>query len=231
MKKINLIVCGAAGRMGHEILKLAESEKGIDQIVPTDYKGRGNAKKIEDLHPAKGSVAIDFSLPKGLRTHLAWCVKNKTPIVIGTTGISSADMAQMKRASKKIPVLWSPNMSIGINLFLMAIEKIGAGAKSYDWQIEEFHHKRKKDSPSGTAKWLQETAEKTKGEKLPPVMAGRGGGVFGVHKLHIMGEEEVLTIEHTALSRALFARGAVTAAKWLSSKRAGFYSLRDILNG
>jgi 4-hydroxy-tetrahydrodipicolinate reductase len=120
-------------------------------------------------------------------------------------------------------------MSIGINLFLKAIESLGQVAKTYDWQIEEFHHKRKKDSPSGTAKWLQQSAEKAKGEKLPAVMAGRGGGIYGIHKLWLMGEEETLTIEHTALSRALFARGALTAAKWIQAKRPGFYSLQDVL--
>ncbi len=164
-----------------------------------------------------------------MRKALKWCVKNKIPFVSGTTGITAVDKKLLKSAAKKIPVLWSPNMSVGINLFLKVISALGSNLSKFDLQIEEAHHAKKKDSPSGTAKILQESAEHVAKRKLPPVLATRGGGIIGVHKLQLMDEEEILTIEHTALQRSVFAKGAISAAIWLSKRKAGFYNMQDVL--
>ena len=119
-------------------------------------------------------------------------------------------------------------MSLGVAVLTEALE-VFSKISQYDFQIEEFHHNRKKDRPSGTAKSLQEKLEHSVGRKLPEPVSIRGGGIFGVHKVHAMAEEEHLVFEHIALNRAVFARGAVEAAQWLCSKKKGFYSMRDVL--
>jgi 4-hydroxy-tetrahydrodipicolinate reductase len=176
-------------------------------------------------------VLIDFSLPKGLPKTLQWCRKNKVPCVVGVTGLRTREQKLLKKTSSVVPVLWSANMSLGVNVFAKLIESLSRLLPDYDWQLEEFHHNKKVDKPSGTAKWLQNVAETNRKKKLPQVLSGRGGGIYGVHKLFLMGPEETLTVEHTALSRALFARGALTAAKWLVTRRPGLYSMGNVLDG
>lgn len=218
-KKLQVALQGQNGRMGEEISKL--------------LKSHGQAQKVEgkiyDLNPKKINVLIDFSSPKGMYEALEWCIENKIPFLSGTTGLLPKDEARLKSASKKIPVLWSPNMSFGVNLFLKIIQTLGKNLNQFDLQIEEAHHIKKKDSPSGTAKILQNEVERVAGINLPKILVSRGGGIIGVHKLHLMAEEEVLTIEHTALNRAVFARGAIAAAIWLQNKPAGAYTMQDVL--
>ena len=217
--KIKILIQGRSGKMGGEIEKLLSHHKHA-QVC--DLELNQATKKDVD-------VVIDFSSPAGMRASLKWCVKMKVPFVSGTTGIYSADLKSLKAAGKKTPVLWSPNMSVGINLFLKLIQSLGKIVSHYDLQIEEAHHSRKKDSPSGTAKILQAEVERVGKIKLPSVLSTRGGGIIGIHKLHLMDEEEILTIEHTALQRSVFAKGAIAAAIWLSKKQPGFYNMQDVL--
>ncbi len=225
------IISGAAGRMGQEIVHLLETRRA-EIIATIDHRGRGTHESIRELQivgGGKGCVLIDFSSPTGLLECLKWCEKHRVPIVSGTTGISDRHHRALKAAAKKVPVLWSPNMSRGVNIMNEIIREFGHILGDFDVQVEEAHHKRKKDRPSGTARLLQTSLCDATGRKVPAPISIRGGGIFGIHKLWAMSESEVLTIEHTALNRKVFAEGAIEAAVWLSNKRPALYAYRDLL--
>lgn len=227
MIKKQIIVNGAGGRMGLEIVQLLKDHPGAELLAGAN---KANGKIFEKgLDEKMSAVVIDFSSPEGMIHALSWSEKNRVPFVSGTTGISKKDEESLKRAAGNIPVLWSPNMSIGVNLFLRIIESLGLNLKSFDLQLEEYHHSKKKDSPSGTAKLLQAALEKEADREMPPVLVGRGGGIVGIHKLWLMAEDEVLTVEHTAINRKVFARGAIEAAIWLASQEPGLFSMKDML--
>jgi 4-hydroxy-tetrahydrodipicolinate reductase len=118
---------------------------------------------------------------------------------------------------------------LGVAVLTEAIRVLGK-LKGADFQIEEFHHNKKVDKPSGTALWLQEALEKVVGKSIPEPLAIRGGGIFGVHRVHAMTDEETLTFEHQALNREVFARGALVAAKWIKNRPAGLYKMTDVLS-
>jgi 4-hydroxy-tetrahydrodipicolinate reductase len=228
MPKINIILVGATGKMGHEIISLLATHDRAKLLT-----GVMNSNKAELHAPKKkmsNCVLIDFSVPAGFTMALKYCCNNRIPFVSGTTGLTAKHFSELKKASKKIPVLWAPNMSLGVNLLFNLVEQAGHTFANFDMQIEESHHKHKKDSPSGTAIALQKKVEAASKKKLPPILSTRGGGVIGLHTLKIMGEEEVLTIEHEALNRKVFARGAIEAAVWLSDKKRGLYDMKDFIN-
>ena len=134
----------------------------------------------------------------------------------------------MEKAGAKIPILYSANMSMGIAA-LSAMLSCLQPLSNWDFQIEEAHHNQKKDKPSGTALLLQRELEKVLGRKVPEPNAVRGGGIPGIHQVWVMGEDEALTLQHTAFNRKVFARGAVNAARWLfDKKQPGFYELSDL---
>lgn len=220
--------------MGQEIAGAANEAKSfevlagvglgeISEVFPRKYKAASDIKTRAD-------VWIDFTLPEAFSKNLKAAVDNKVAFVCGTTGLSDKQFKELEKAAKQIPVLWASNMSLGVtwlNRMLKQFESI----KDFDFQIEELHHIRKKDAPSGTAKTLQANLEKSVGKKLPPVLAIRGGGIFGVHKVFAMSEEEVITVEHTALNRKVFAKGALRAAQFLANKKPGLYTMNDVLFG
>jgi 4-hydroxy-tetrahydrodipicolinate reductase len=216
---------GASGRMGQEISKIIEASN--DYAL---YYTVSQGSKVDEKKAAQVDVWIDFSAPAALSANLKLAQKNKTPFVCGTTGLSPAQKKELQAAAKKIPVLWSSNMSLGVAVMNEALKALKA-ISHFDFQIEEIHHNKKKDKPSGTALTLQENLEKVIGKKMPEALAIRGGGVFGVHKVFAMSDEEVLTFEHTALNRAVFAKGAVQAAGWLAKQGVGYYQIRDVLFG
>jgi 4-hydroxy-tetrahydrodipicolinate reductase len=229
--KTDLHLFGATGKVGLELIRLAESNKDIKNIYK--YSSKQNAeslvlsKKNQNVaHTLAHNVAIDFSSPKGLDRAIDFCVKNKIALVSGTTGLDKSNFEKMKMASKKIALFWSPNMSVGVATLRKAMKSL-AHLQNYDFQIEEIHHRRKKDSPSGTAKLLQTDLENITGLDLPAPVSIRGGGVFGVHKIFAMSEDDVITFEHQALNRAVFARGAMEAAFWLTRQKVGMYSMDD----
>jgi len=227
--KAEIILVGAAGRVGREIASLLRKHKTATLYTAVDHKGRAEATSLDRVRPIKHAVVIDFSTPESFRECLKWCLEANTPLVSGTTGLSPEDFKDLEKASKKIPILWSANMSQGINLFLNVIESLGMKLDDYDLQIEEVHHSRKKDAPSGTAKILRERIERVTGQKMPAPVSIRGGGVFGIHKLWMMNEDEIITIEHSALNRRVFASGAVQVATWLVGQKPGFYTMQDAL--
>lgn len=233
---LELAMFGASGRMGQEILGLTKEPKSgwsPSLGVSRSFGDTGFARSLPDFSSLRGKhfadVVIDFSSPQALRSLIKELHNHRVPLVSGTTGLAKSDFQELKKLSRKIPVFWAPNTSIGVAVLRRAIQSF-ATISDYDFEIEEIHHNQKKDAPSGTAKILHEDLEKVVGKKVPPAHALRGGGVIGVHRVFAMGPEEVLTFEHTALNRRVFARGALSIAKWLSQQRPGFYTMDDYLD-
>lgn len=234
MKKLRIGVFGASGRMGQELLGLIESDLHFEAAVGVsfsqDVQGyRISARSLNDHLATEADVWIDFSQPAGVGQILKMCTKWKTPLISGTTGISAEQKTSFKKAAKDIPILWSANMSLGIVALKKAMESLSA-LEGFDFQIEEIHHKMKRDKPSGTALNLQEKLiEVTQNQKIPEPISIRGGGVFGVHKIFALSNDEVITFEHQALNRKIFARGALWAAQKIVSKPNGFYQMEDLI--
>jgi 4-hydroxy-tetrahydrodipicolinate reductase len=229
MKKSGVLIIGSTGRMGIEILSLLTDDKNLSFVCGLSLEKSDYTKqRLSDIKPTAIDIVIDFSTP-GLSQQVAkWCAENKKPFVCGTTGLSDAQFKSIQQASKKIAVLYSANMSAGVAVLKRALRTLSA-VKDFDFQIVETHHKKKKDLPSGTAKTLQIELESTIGRKPQDVISIRGGGAFGVHQVLAMGEEETLEFTHTALNRAVFARGAIQAAKFLIKQKPGFYSIENVL--
>jgi len=217
-----LAIIGSTGRMGQEIAALA-LEIGFDVTT-----GVSKSSPLTGVRPSVCDVVIDFSLPEAVEEVIAWCVKNRKPLISGVTGLSEAQKKAYQKAGERIPVLWAPNMSLGVAVLARLLANL-KNLEGFDFQIEELHHSMKRDKPSGTAVFLQEQLENAVGKPCPEPLAIRGGGIFGIHRVWAMGAEEVITLEHTAMSRRVFARGALKAAAWLLSQPAGFYRMDDVL--
>ncbi|HZE95487.1 MAG TPA: 4-hydroxy-tetrahydrodipicolinate reductase [Planctomycetota bacterium] len=222
---MKIAINGACGRMGLAVEKAAADAK-VDvavkiDVVKADGIARTLAKKVDAL--------IDFSTPEAALERLAECVKTKTPAVICTTGFSEAQKAEITAASKKIPVVYSSNMSVGVNLLFKRVPEIARtlGA-SYDIDIIETHHRFKKDAPSGTAKTLAERIEAATGRK-PNVHAVRSGDVVGEHRVIFGTLGDSIEIIHRASTRDIFAKGAIEAAKWAKDAMPGLYTMMDVI--
>lgn len=224
MRKKKVLISGSRGRVGRELVALLGDhhvlELGGEVDRHSEHKSFLGLKDID--------VAIDFSSLALFREALKWAVESRTPFVSGTTGLSDSDRKALEGAARTIPVLWSANMSLGVNLLLELFGKLKF-LSDYDFQVEEFHHRHKVDHPSGTALLLQEKLEEVLERKLPEPLSGRGGGIFGIHKIYMMAEEEFLVFEHTALNRRIFARGALSCASWLLDQKPGLYKVRDMM--
>jgi 4-hydroxy-tetrahydrodipicolinate reductase len=200
--------------------------------------------------PATNTVGIDFSSPQSLRQYLPVAAHIGLPMVIGTTGLTREDNEYARSFASDIPLLVSPNMSLGVNLLFLLTEIVSKKLKDdYDIEIIEAHHRFKKDSPSGTAKRLGEIVADALGEtyescvkdgrkgiaasdrprKEVGMHAVRGGDIAGDHTVLFAGIGERIELRHMAHSRTTFARGSLLAARWLSGKKPGYYSMRDML--
>lgn len=230
MKKAAVV--GAQGRMGREILAILQA-KDI-QATGFSHTTSPVTKKSIQGH----DLVIDFSSPEGFESALKACVDLEIPLVSGTTGLSAHQRQKLAIAAKKIPVLWSSNMSLGVALLKKAVELFGQ-LKGFDFQIEELHHNKKKDRPSGTAIALQEVllgalnkghSGKKQKAPIPEPVVIRAGGIVGIHKAYAVSEDELLCFEHQALNRRVFAVGAVQAAEWLLSQKPSLYHIEDIFN-
>jgi 4-hydroxy-tetrahydrodipicolinate reductase len=263
---VRIGVFGASGRTGSEIIRTLCERRGgaLSEGVLTSavvsaqspFCGEDCGKKIgvvtgvianANLEQAiqNTDVMIDFTLPAPAIEHVRACVKQKKPIVIGTTGFISAELDEIRRAAEEIPVLLSGNMSLGVNILAGAVQRISAIlGKEWDAEIIEAHHHRKKDAPSGTAKMLIQavsndirsqtvhhttTKEARKTGKIG-VSVIRGGGVIGEHEVRFIAEHEELNFSHRAFDRSLFAEGAVFAAMQLVRMKPGFYDMQNVLN-
>lgn len=260
---INLCVFAAAGKMGRRVLSLALEDPKFSVVQALEHsKSEALGRDIGDLAGtapwhlevtgalAEGAdVVVDFSTPDATMSLLESCVKHGTAMVIGTTGLSAEQIQAIKSAGRKIPILLSPNMSLGVNL-LFKLAEIAAGVlgEDYDAEVVEAHHRFKKDSPSGTALRLVECIAKAREVSVPDVMrCGRKGNdlsrdakEIGVHSMRvgdIVGDHtvffgnmgECIELKHSAHTRDIFARGALHAAKFLAKAEPGFYEMKDIL--
>jgi 4-hydroxy-tetrahydrodipicolinate reductase len=230
---IRILISGGRGRMGNEVLQLIKASYNFTCAGIMDRQSQNAALDFPDFNtvdPDAVDIVIDFSSPDLFSLAMKWCVEHQKPMVSGTTGVEAEHLLQLQEAGKVIPILWAPNMSLGI-AYMNHICRNLRSLSSYQFQLEETHHAQKKDKPSGTAILLQNSLKESTDKPLPPPIAIRGGGVFGIHKLHIMGEEETLTIEHTALNRRVFARGALQAAQWMVVNKKGpaVYKFGEVL--
>ncbi len=257
---IPVIIMGAKGRMGSTLARLAmESDQfTVSGVVErAEYSsglellGCPVAHDLQELLPScSGATVIDFTAPEVSLSSARKAAKTGNPIVIGTTGLSAAQLAELETLAKDIPVFWSPNMSIGVNALvrvLPMLERILGEA--YDMEITEIHHHHKKDAPSGTAVKLAQVLAQSRGwsmdevgnygrqglvgarpEKELGVHALRGGDVVGDHTVYFFGPGERIEVTHRAHSRENFARGALRAASWLSTRKPGrLYSMGQLL--
>ena len=223
--RIKIGLLGATGRMGRTVSSLCKSSKKF-QIIYRISKSDQRAKKLP-----KVDVLIDFSLPEGTIEYLPLLVKEKIPMVSGTTGFKSSQFRLLKKAALQIPLVHSPNMSVGMNILFYLSQQLGQVVPAdFDFSLVEIHHTRKKDRPSGSALRILQILEQG-GRKGVPVRSIRTGDVVGDHELTIKGQGELLKVQHQAQSRRCFAQGALFAAEWMVTHRPrpGLYSMWDVL--
>ena len=256
MKKINLAISGCLGRMGQQLIKSSKKNKDFKLAALTENKAiskkiSGIKLNINTEQAFKNTdVIIDFTVPNCTLDILKIASKLKKRVVIGTTGFTQKEEIMIKEFSKKIPILKAGNMSLGVNL-LMYLTEIASKSLNDEYlsKVFEVHHKHKKDYPSGTALMLGKGIADGKNKDLYNLMGKkflnkksfpfgkkinfnsiRKGEIIGEHEITFSSGKETITLNHEAFDRTLYSDGALTAAKWLTNKRAGLYSMRDLLN-
>jgi len=256
MKKISLAITGCMGRMGRQILKSSKKDKDFKLVALTENKiitKKINGIKL-DLNTEKTfkrtNIIIDFTVPKSTLEILKIATKLKKKVVIGTTGFTKNEENLIKKYSKKIPILKAGNMSLGVNLLIYLTEIVSRSlGNNFLSKIYEVHHKHKKDHPSGTALMIGKGIAYGKnkdfykmigkkylnkksfpyGEKIN-FNSLRKSEIIGEHEVKFSNGKEIITLNHESFDRALYSEGALVAAKWLMNKKAGLYSMRDVLN-
>ena len=256
MKKINLAITGCLGRMGQQIIKSVKNDKNFKLVAITESKKSNkkiNGVKI-DVNTKqtfkKAHLIIDFTVPKCTFQILRIATKLKKRVVIGTTGFTKKEENLIEKFSKKIPILKAGNMSLGINLLMYLTEVTSSSlGKNFLSKIYEIHHKHKKDYPSGTALMLGKGIAVGKRKNFYSLIGKkylnkknfpygnkinfnsvRKGEIIGEHEVKFSSGKEIITLNHEAFDRALYSEGALSAAKWLMSKKPGLYSMRDLMN-
>ncbi len=256
MKKINLAITGCMGRMGQQIIKSVKKDKSFKLKSLTE--NRKIRKKIYGLTVNLNSenvfkdidLIIDFTIPQCTFQILKIASKLKKRVVIGTTGFSKKEEKLIHKYSKKIPILKAGNMSLGINL-LMYLTEISSSSlgKKFLSKVFEIHHKHKKDYPSGTALMLGRGIAVGKNKNFYDLVGKkylnkkkfpygnkinfnsiRKGEIIGEHEVQFSSGKEIITLNHEAFDRSLYSEGALSAAKWLMTKKPGLYSMRDLMN-
>jgi 4-hydroxy-tetrahydrodipicolinate reductase len=253
MSPVRVGIAGASGRMGQALLETATSTEGVavGSAVDLSPGSWGGVAIGTDVSAAisQCDVLIDFTRPAGTLEHVRACVAAKRPIVIGTTGFSTGQVEEIRRAATSIAIVMAPNMSVGVNVMLRLVE-LGSRAlgEDYDVEVFEMHHRKKVDAPSGTALKLGEVAAAARGSALGEVgvfdrhgatgprrpgsmgfSVARGGDTVGDHTVFFAGTGERIEITHRSSSRATYAQGAMRAARFLAGKPAGLYDMQDVL--
>lgn len=254
----DIIIMGAAGRMGKTLVELVQAdarlrlaavlERADAPAIPLVDCVQGSDPSLV-LPQVPGAVVVDFTAPEASMRTARAAADCGNPLVIGTTGFSDEQKVELKAIAAKVPVFMSPNMSVGVNVLLRILPELTRMlGDDYDVEMVELHHNRKKDSPSGTALGLAQCLADAKGWNLPEVacyhregiigerpkvqigiQAIRGGDVVGVHTVYFMGPGERIEVTHQAHSRSTFAQGALRAAAWLAGQKAGkIYSMADV---
>lgn len=221
----NICVAGSKGKMGLRIIELAKEDKEIELTGQFDI-GEDPSDAIKNC-----DCLIEFTSPEATIEHLGLCEKHKKAVVIGTTGLSAEEQDKVKAASKNIPVLFSPNMSIGVNLlFKIVADASKVLGNDYNIEIVEAHHVQKKDTPSGTAKEMVRIIKEVRGDAKIPIESVREDEIVGEHTITFDSDLDTIEITHSAKTRDIFAKGAITAAKFIASKKNGLYTMKDALN-
>ena len=235
---IQLAISGCQGRMGQRILDLALAQKVFKIACLLESRNRPDIQTSIrgfnvhfDDRALKGSnVLIEFTTPEATLEHLKVCQKFGVKMVIGTTGLTPEQIAVIKKTSRKIPIVFSSNMSVGVNLVFALIAKAAAATgKNYSMRLTETHHIHKKDAPSGTAKTMAEIAEKFSKSKVQNIESLREGEVIGDHMITFESPVDLISIRHLAKTRDIFAEGSLVAAKFLAKKKSGLYNMQDVL--
>ncbi|MGB2601222.1 MAG: 4-hydroxy-tetrahydrodipicolinate reductase [Candidatus Omnitrophota bacterium] len=235
---VKIGVAGVCGKMGKRIADLAKKDPDIELASGLERDGDPSVGKEENgvlvtADPGEAcegiDCLIDFTLPEPTLAHVEVCREKGVPMVIGTTGLDPKGEEKIRQAAESIPIVFSPNMAVGVNLlFNIVREAARVLGRDFDIKVDETHHVHKKDSPSGTAKMIAKVIKEASG-KDAPVEAFREGEVIGNHGIVFDGEFENLEIRHDAKSRDVFAAGALEAAKFVAGKAPGLYSMADVL--
>jgi len=240
---LRVIVSGRGGRMSGQVIGILDTTPGVElaQIV-------GKNDPIDRLK-TDVDVIIDFTAPEATVEYAGWCVENGIPMVTGTTGLGDAERRVLADAGQHVAIVDAPNMSIGVNVLCdLLYRAVRALGPEYEVEITDIHHHHKKDAPSGTAKRLAGVVADARGRDLDEVVnhgregkspgraqeevgihAIRGGDVVGDHTVFLFGPGERLEFTHRASDRAIFARGAVRAARWVAHQPPGLYSMADVV--
>lgn len=235
---VNLAISGCQGRMGQRILDLALRDKSFKISCLLENRERPGVLSTTfgllvnfDSEALKGSqVLIEFTSPEATLEHLKACQKYGVKMVIGTTGMTKEQVAQIKKAANKIPIVYSSNMSVGVNLVFALIRNTAkVTGKNYAIHLTETHHVHKKDAPSGTAKTMAEIAEEYSRSKVANVDSIREGEVIGDHEIIFDSPVDRISISHHAKTRDIFAEGSLVAAKFLSKQKKGLFNMQDVL--
>ena len=249
----NVIMHGCNGKMGKNIANLIKEDEDVTLVAGIDAfdEGRNPFPVFTDINDCNvaADVIIDFSAAPAVDGLLDYCVKKQIPCVLCTTGLSKEQLDKVEEASKKVAILRSANMSLGINMLMKILKEATEilAPAGFDIEIVEKHHNQKVDAPSGTALALGDAINEvldneyeyvydrsTRREKRPDkeigISAIRGGTIVGEHDVIFAGTDEVITFSHTAYSRAVFGKGALVAAKFLSGKGPGFYTMADAID-
>lgn len=249
---VKLIMHGCNGKMGQVISKIVKEDSGVEMVAGIDkYTGIANDYPVfESIGQCdvEADVIIDFSNASAVDELLDYCVEKNMPVVLCTTGLTEEQLEKVRKASERIAVLKSANMSLGVNMLLKLLQdaaKVLALA-GFDIELIEKHHNQKVDAPSGTALALADSinhalndeytynydrsqVRQKREKKEIGIMAVRGGTIVGEHEVIFAGEDEVIEFKHTAYSKAVFGKGAVEAGKFLKGKGPGLYDMKDVI--
>ncbi|MBU1087894.1 MAG: 4-hydroxy-tetrahydrodipicolinate reductase [Candidatus Omnitrophica bacterium] len=234
---IKIGVVGCCGKMGKRIIALAVQDAQLETFIGFERKDCSEINSMlegvivsDDLDKIKQvDVVIDFTPMTDKTDLLNFVIKHKKTIVIGTTGLSVDQVEIIKQAAKDIAIVYSPNMSVGVNVMFDLVKQAAAQLKEYKVRIIEAHHIHKKDAPSGTAKQFAAIIESQTNQHVEDIEAIREGEIVGDHEIIFESDVDIISLSHKAKTRDIFAKGALDAAKWVANKPAGLYNMHNVL--
>lgn len=246
----NIILSGANGKMGKVITAMAAENDDLNIVCGFDVNTDSNEFPVysnPEEYTGEADVIIDFSHPSAFENLTEYALKRKFPIIMCTTGLSSVQIKKLEEMSKEIPVFFSANMSLGINLLIQLAKKATEILNGFDIEIVERHHNQKIDAPSGTALAIADAINESmnadaeyvydrhskrckRSKNEIGIHAVRGGTIVGDHSVIFAGKDEVIELNHHAHSKEVFASGALAAARFMNGKSAGFYNMTDLVN-
>ncbi len=237
---LKLAVSGARGRMGQRIINLAQKSSAFEVVCAFEVDDHQDIGKEIDgvmISYDKEKIKqcdcfIDFTIPKATMENLVFAVKAKKSLVIGTTGFQQDQLSVLQDAAEYIPIVFSPNMSVGVNIMFRLLGDAARSLKGYRIHIEEAHHIHKQDAPSGTAKQMAKIVNANGFRvQLEQIKSIRDGEIIGDHKIVFESDVDRIELIHSAKTRDIFAQGALVAAKWVVNKTPGLYSMNNVLFG